>query len=57
MIEALTSGMSVMLPSGNVIKLLLADGIEWVCEYTEFARARGEVNFTSAWLRRHGHRV
>ena len=57
MIDALSIGMRVMLPSGNIVELVLTDGAEWVCEYTEFARARGEVNFTGTWLRRYGHRV
>jgi len=57
MIDALLIGMRVMLPSGNIVELLLTDGAEWVCTYTEFARARGEVNFTGTWLRRWGHRA
>lgn len=57
MIDVLHLGMRVMLPSGNIVTLVRTDGADWVCEYTEFARARGEVNFTDAWLRRWAHKV
>lgn len=58
MIRALTPGMRLMLPSGNVVRLVVKyPGGEWLCEYQAFARARGEVVFSGAWLRRVGQRV
>jgi hypothetical protein len=57
MIEMLQIGMRIMLPSGNIIRLVRRQRTEWVCEYTEIARARGETIFTGAWLRKHGRRV
>lgn len=54
---ALHTGMRVMLPSGNVVVLLRRVRTEWICQYTELARARGEVVFTGGWLRKHGARV
>lgn len=57
MIEALTIGMRVLLPSGNVVVLLRRERTEWVCEYTELARARGEVIFTGLFLRTHARQV
>jgi len=57
MIEALATGMRLMLPSGNVIVLVRRERTEWICEYTELARARGEVIFTGLFLRKHAQRV
>lgn len=57
MIEALATGMRVLLPSGNVVVLLRRECTEWVCEYTELARARGEVIFTGLFLRTHARQV
>lgn len=54
MIEVLTAGMRVLLPSGNVITLVRRERTEWICEYTELARARGEVVFSGVFLRRWG---
>ena len=54
MISTLRSGMRVALPSGNVIVLLRRERMHWVCEYTDHARARGEVEFSGVWLRTHG---
>ena len=54
MIEALATGMRLMLPSGNVIVLVRT---EWICEYTELARARGEVIFTGVFLRTYARRM
>lgn len=59
MIGALRPGMLVRLPGGNIVRLVRrerAERAEWVCEYTERARARGEVWFTGAFLRKHGRR-
>lgn len=53
MIDTLHVGMRVMLPSGNVVVLVRRERAEWVCEYTELARARGEVLFTGLFLRKH----
>jgi hypothetical protein len=52
MIDRLRAGMRLMLPSGNIVKLMIDGGAEWVCEYTEIARARGAVNLSKTWLRR-----
>ncbi len=57
MIDLLQVGMRVLLPSGNIVLLVRRERAEWVCTYTELARARGEVVFTGAWLRRHGVRA
>lgn len=57
MIEALATGMRLMLPSGNVIVLVRRERTEWVCEYTELARARGEVIFTGLFLRTYARQV
>jgi hypothetical protein len=57
MIETLATGMRLMLPSGNVIVLVRRERTEWICEYTELARARGEVVFTGLFLRTYAQRV
>ena len=57
MIETLATGMRLMLPSGNVIVLVRRERTEWICEYTELARARGEVVFTDVFLRNYARRV
>lgn len=58
MIEQLKIGLLVRLPSGNVVRLLAPlKNKEWLCEYTEQARARGEVVFSSPFLRDYGTRV
>ena len=57
MIIRLRIGMRVLLPSGNIVLLVRTSGSEWVCEYTTLARARGEVEFSGAWLRRLGVRA
>lgn len=54
---ALHTGMRVMLPSGNVVQLVRRERTEWVCEYTDLARARGVVVFTGAFLRKYGTQV
>jgi len=54
MITRLRAGQRVLLPSGNIILLLRPLGSEWVCEYTSYARSRGEVEFSGVWLRRVG---
>lgn len=58
MIEKLELGMRVMLPSGNILILVRRESRnEWACEYTELARARGEVIFTAEFLRAWARRV
>lgn len=56
----LRAGMLIRLPGGNVVRLVRLvrrERADWVCEYTEGARARGEVWFTGAFLRKYGRRV
>jgi hypothetical protein len=53
-IGTLRVGMRVILPSGNVIVLLRRERMHWVCEYTDHAHARGEVEFSGVWLRQFG---
>lgn len=55
MVTQLRVGMVLRLPSGNVIILLRRVRSEWLCEYTDQARARGQVLFTGAYLRRHAY--
>ena len=57
MIEALHAGMRILLPSGNVVCLLRCERDDWVCEYTELSRARGEVSFTATFLCQYGTQV
>ena len=57
MTDSLRAGMLVRLPGGNHVRLVRRERAEWVCEYAEGARARGEVRFTSAFLRKYGRRV
>lgn len=58
MIDRLKIDLLVRLPSGNVVRLLAPmKNKEWLCEYTEQARARGEVIFSSPFLRDYGVRV
>ena len=57
MIDTLHAGMRILLPSGNIVCLVRRERTEWLCTYTELARARGEVLFTGAFLRKYGTRV
>lgn len=57
MIDVLATGMRVMLPSGNIVILVRRERTEWVCEYTELARARGEVVLTGLFLRKYARQV
>jgi hypothetical protein len=58
MIDELLPGLRVLLPSGNIVLLLRREARkEWICEYTELARARGEVIFTESFLRDWCHRA
>jgi hypothetical protein len=59
MIELICSAQRIVLPSGNEILVMakhLVDD-EWVCEYTVYANARGEVIFSGAFLRAFGRLV
>lgn len=42
-----------MLPSGNVVILIQMIDDDWICQYTELSRARGEVVFSALFLQRH----
>ena len=53
----LRAGMLIRLPGGNVVRLVRRERADWVCEYTELARARGEVWFTGAFLRKYGRQA
>lgn len=50
----LRPGLVVLLPSGNTVKLIRRVGHEWEAEYTAWARSRGVVIFSEAWLQREG---
>lgn len=54
MIATLRAGQSIRLPSGNRVRLLRREGAAWVCEYLPGAKQRGEVEFTSGYLRKFG---
>jgi hypothetical protein len=59
MIELIRSAQRITLPSGNEILVLakhLVDD-EWICEFTVYAKARGEVIFSGTFLRRFGRLV
>lgn len=57
MINVLMIGMELVLPSGNRVVLVMPDGADWVCQYTEFSRARGEVVFAAEFLHRWAKRA
>ena len=56
-IRSIVLGMRIRLPSGNILRVVRCQGREWVCEYTDHARARGEVIYTGAFLRKFGRVV
>lgn len=56
-IRSIVLGMRIRLPSGNILRVVRCQGREWVCEYTTHARARGEVVYTGAFLRKFGRVV
>ena len=39
-----------MLPSGNVVILIALLDDDWICQYTELSRARGEIVFSALFL-------
>ena len=53
MVEGLAPGVRVLLPTGNVVRLVQREDTEWLCEYTENARARGSVTYTEKFLQTH----
>ena len=56
MINLIRSAQRIALPSGNEI-IVMAEHLvddEWVCSYTVYAQARGEVIFSGAFLRAFG---
>lgn len=53
-IRSIVLGMRIRLPSGNILRVVRCQGREWVCEYTDHARARGQVVYTGAFLRKFG---
>lgn len=57
MITTLAVGMKLRLPSGNAVVLLRRERRHWVCEYTAASKARGEVEFSGAYLRKFGRRL
>lgn len=58
MINAIRTGDAIRLPSGNIVLVIARQlGNEWLCQYAEGARARGEVVFTSAFLQSFGRRA
>lgn len=57
MILTLRVGMRVLLPSGNVVVLMSCARGAWVCEFSPGCNARGQVEFSGAWLRKWGRRV
>lgn len=54
-VKILRVGMRLSMPSGNVLTLVERQGDEWLCVYDQNNdKARGEVSFTQAMLRRWG---
>lgn len=54
-VKILRAGMRISMPSGNVLTLIERQGDEWLCVYDQNNdKARGEVSFTAAMLRRWG---
>lgn len=49
----LRAGMKLILPNGNMLRLIECGNREWLCEYLPGSRSRGEVAFTEAFLRRY----
>lgn len=57
MLNAIRAGDLIRLPSGNVVIVIARQGNEWLCQYAEGSRARGEVVFASTFLRDWGTRA
>lgn len=49
-IDDLLPGTKLRLPSGNVLVLVRREDTVWVCAYVDGSKARGEVEFTAAYL-------
>lgn len=57
MTNPLLINIKLVLPSGNVVTLVMPDGDDWVCRYDEFSRARGEVILSAKFLQRWAKRA
>jgi hypothetical protein len=57
MINLLLIDLKLVLPSGNVVTLVMPDGEDWVCRYDDFSRARGEVILSAKFLQRWAKRA
>lgn len=57
MTNPLLINIKLVLPSGNVVTLVMPDGDDWVCRYDEFSRARGEVILSAKFLQRWARRA
>ena len=49
----LRAGMKIILPNGNMLRLIECGNREWLCEYLPGSKARGEVAFSARFLRRY----
>jgi len=49
--------MRVRLPSGNLIVLVKREQESWLCAYLASSKHRGDVEFSGAYLRKHGQQV
>lgn len=54
MIERVCVGLRLMLPSGNVVRVVRTEGDDFACEYQVLSRLRGEVVFSVYFLRKFG---
>lgn len=45
--------MKIILPNGNMLRLIECGNREWLCEYLPGSKARGEVAFSARFLRRY----
>ncbi len=50
----LSVGLLVLLPSGNSVLLVERRGREWLCQFTPWSTNRGEIVFSTVWLRKSG---
>lgn len=58
MINAIEAGALIRLPSGNVVLVVARQpGQEWLCQYVEGSKARGDVVFAAAFLLAWGTRI
>ena len=54
MLDRVCVGLRLMLPSGNVVRVVRTDGDDFACEYQMLSRLRGEVVFSVYFLRKFG---